>query len=211
MITEDVAEINRKAWNKIILEGRKIHASEGGKEDEFINSFIAALPKHGKVLDLGCGNGIPIGKKISDSGLKITGIDVSDEMIKEYQKNVPGSLAIRMPMTQIDWKEKFDGIISSYSMLCLPPKDFDIVSEKIVRSLKKGGWFLLTLNEGDSSFGEVQEVQGQQMYSTGMSEGEIRDYFEPKGMRIEKMEREVENSKEYGEEHMMLFLMQKGA
>lgn len=210
MNTEDVAEINRKAWNKIILEGRKIHASEGGKEDEFLNSFISALPEGGRVLDLGCGNGIPIGKKISDYGLKITGVDVSDEMVKEYQKNVPESLAIRLPMTQIDWKEEFDGIVSSYSMLCLPPEDFEIVSGKIVQALKKGGWFLLSLNEGDSSSGEIQEVQGQQIFSTGMSEDEIRDYFEPKSMRLVKMERETENSKEYGEEHMMLFLMQKG-
>jgi predicted TPR repeat methyltransferase len=206
---ENIAEINRQAWNKILLEGRKIHASEGGKEDEFLNSFIAALPKHGKVLDLGCGTGIPIGKKLYSTGLIMTGVDVSDEMVKAYGKNLPGSSVIRMPMTQINWKEKFDGIISSYSMLCLPPADFAITSGKIARALKKGGWFLLSLNEGNSSQGGIEIVQGQQMFSTGMSEDEIKNQFEPKGMEIVKMERATGETKEYGVEHMMIFLMRK--
>jgi len=112
-------------------------------------------------------------------------------------------------MTEIDWHNEFDGILSSYSMLCLPPDDFEIVSGKIVRALKNEGWFLLMLNEGNSSEGGIETVQGQKIYTTGLSEGEIRKYFEPKGMKVVGIERESGETKEYGVEHEMIFLMQK--
>ena len=206
-----IAEINRKAWNKIILEGRKIHASESPKEDFLLNLFIKSLPAKGKVLDLGCGNGIPIGKMLSDSGLKVVGVDVSDEMVKAYKNNVYGAKVFRMPITDINFNDEFNGIVSSYSLLCLPPKDFSVASEKIVKALKKNGSFLLFLNEGDVKDGGIEKVQGHPMYTSGISESDVRDYFEGKGMIVDIVEREVGKTEEYGEEHAMMFLMHKNS
>jgi len=209
MNKQNVSEINRKAWNKIAKEGKIIHVTLGKKEEELLNFFIRLVPKGGKILDLGCGTGIPIGKRLQDAGLNITGVDVSDEMIKEFKKNLPGSSSVKIPMTEINWAEEFDGIVSSFSLLCLPPDDFTLMSNKIYNALKKEGWFLLFLNEGDSRQGRVQEVQGQQMYSMGVSEKEVRDNFETKGMETIRIERETIKTKEYGIENTMLFLMQK--
>ena len=52
-----------------------------------------------------------------------------------------------MSITDIDFKEEFDGVFAGYSMLCLDMKHFRIAAKKAVRSLIKGGHFLLTLNE----------------------------------------------------------------
>ena len=205
----EISETNRAAWNKIVKEGRTIHACKSDKEDGFINLLIKLAPPGGKVLDLGCGTGLPIGKMLYDAGLKVTGVDVSDEMIRLASKNLPKSTFFRMPMTDIDFENKFDGVISSYSLLCLPPEDFNLMADKINKALKRGGYFLLFLNEGDSKEGQIQEVQGQQMYSTGKSEEEIRETFETKGMKIEKIDRETGTTPEYGLEHEMMFLMRK--
>lgn len=112
-------------------------------------------------------------------------------------------------MTEINWNEEFDGIISSFSLLCLPPEDFMQMPNKIINALKKGGYFLLFLNEGDSKNGGVWEVQGQQMYTTGISEKEIRDSFETNNFKVVKLEKETVVSKEYGKENTMLFLMRR--
>ncbi len=207
MNNKKIAEINRRAWNRIAKQKKAVHPTKGKKE--MLGKFIDLLPKEGRVLDLGCGDGIPIGKKLSEAKLKVVGIDVADEMIKKYEKNVPGSKALRLSMTEINFNEEFDGIISSFSMLSLPPDDFKLTAKKIIRALKPNGWFLLILNEGSSKTGKVQEVQGQQMYSTGMSEKEVRSAFETNQMEIMELVRETVQSQEYGTEHTMIFLMKK--
>lgn len=208
-MNKNISEINRKAWNQIVTDGKTIHTSLDKLEIEMLNLFITSLPDKGIVLDLGCGTGIPISKIMYDSNLDVTGVDVSDNMIKYFKNNLPKASAYRMPMTKIIWENKFDGIVSSYSLLCLPLDEFILMAGKIPKALKRGGYFLLFLNEGDSKEGRVQEVQGQQMFSTGVSEKEIRDIFEPRGMEIIRIERERCESKEYGVEHEMMFLMKK--
>lgn len=208
-MNKDISEINRKAWNKIVTEGKTIHVGLGEKESAFIDSFIGSMPKNGEVLDLGCGTGVPLGKILYESKLNVTGVDVSDKMIEKYRDNLPKAKVFRMPMTEIKWVNKFDGILASYSLLCLPLDDFSIMAKKITMALKKDGTFLMFLNEGDSKEGSIQEVQGQQMFSTGFSEKEIRNTFEPLGINIVKLEREECYSDEYGVEHEMLFLMKK--
>ena len=208
-MNKDISEINRKAWNQIVTEGKTIHVDLGEKEKKFMAAFTRNLPKNADVLDLGCGTGIPLGKILYDLNFKVTGVDVSDQMIKRYKKNLPNSKTFRMPMTDIKWTNKFDGILSSYSLLCLPLNDFSTMSKKITKALRKNGLFLMFLNEGDSKDGQIQEVQGQQMFSTGVSEKEIRDMFEPNGMKIIKIDREKCYSQEYGIEHEMMFLMEK--
>jgi SAM-dependent methyltransferase len=209
MDSKDISEINRNAWNKIIKEGRVIHPSKGHKENELLDLFISSIEKGGKILDLGCGSGIPIGKKLRNAGFNITGVDVSDEMIKEFKQNIPDSSSFRMPMTEIDWIEEFNGIVSSFSLLCLPPEDFALMPGKIYSALKNNGYFLLFLNKGDSKFGGIWEVQGHELYTTGISEKEIRDKFETIGFKIRRFERETIETNEYGVEKTMIFLMQK--
>jgi len=208
MDSNNIAEINRTAWNNIVLSGKGIHPYTGDKKSEWVSHFIGSLPSGGRVLDLGCGDGIPIGKQLSERGFILTGVDVSDEMIKAYAKNVPGAQVHRMPMTDIDWNQAFDGVVSSFSMLLLPPEDFRLVAEKVVKALKPRGSLILMLNEGDSSLGEVQEIQGEQMYSTVVSEQEVRRSFEPP-LELMSLDRETVTTEEYGTEHTMMFLFQK--
>ena len=93
-------------------------------------------------------------------------------------------------------------------MLLLPPEDFTMVARKVAEALKPKGYLLLILNEGVSSFGEVQEVHGEQMYSTGVSEQEVRNSFEPP-LGLVNLDRETVTTEEYGTENTMMFLFQK--
>ena len=208
MDSNNIAEINRTAWNNIVRSGKEIHPYQGDKKSAWLNQFMESLSSGGRVLDLGCGDGLPIGKQLSGKGFVLTAVDVSDEMTKAYAKNVPGAQVHRMPMTDISWNEAFDGVVSSFSMLLLPPEDFTMVARKVAEALKPKGYLLLILNEGDSSFGEVQEVHGEQMYSTGVSEQEVRNSFEPR-LRLVNLDRETVTTEEYGTENTMMFLFQK--
>lgn len=208
----DVLELNKKAWDKI---GKRTSSPyiKHKKYLEIFNLFCKKLHKNASVLDLGCGPGLPFTKELIERGFKVTAIDIADTMIKEAKKNVPEAKYICISMTDIDFNEEFDGIFSGYTMLCLDPRNFKIAAKKAVKSLKKGGFFFLALNEpapeGHDEAENYTEIMGQKMYSRPYTEYEVRDVFAKLNMKIIKVARETVSSKAYGEEYTLLVLMQK--
>jgi hypothetical protein len=134
-------------------------------------------------------------------------------MIKEAKKNIPEANYVRVSMTDIDFKNQFDGIFSGYTMLCLDPSNFKIAAKKAVKSLKRGGFFFLALNEpapeGHNEEENYTVIMGQKMYSRPYTEDEVREVFAKLNMKIIKVARETVSSKAYGDEYTLLVLMQK--
>jgi len=89
-----------------------------------LDEFTNLVPKGGKVLDVGCGAGIPTAKYLVNKGLKLTGIDISETMLKMARKNVPDAEFIQKDMTQLDFDDNtFDGIISVYALFHVPKQE----------------------------------------------------------------------------------------
>ncbi|MFA5021578.1 MAG: class I SAM-dependent methyltransferase [Patescibacteria group bacterium] len=209
----DILTLNKKAWDKI---GGKTASPyiKHKKYLEIFNLFCKKLPKNAAVLDLGCGPGLPITKELVSKGFRVTALDISDTMIKLAKKNVVGPKYIKMSMTDIAFKDQFDGIISSYTMLCLDVKDFIKTAKKIAKALKKNGFFFLILNEPPPNFkaepeDNFTEIDGQKMFSRPYPENEIQKIFSECDLKIIKVARETIISKMYGKEYCLIVLMQK--
>ncbi|MFX0211557.1 MAG: hypothetical protein ACFFDT_36605, partial [Candidatus Hodarchaeota archaeon] len=118
----------------------------------------------------------------------------------------------KIGLQEMDFREEFDGIVSSFSMLCLDPENFRLTSSKIYEALKIGGYFLLFLNEpgpeGHREEENLTTVLGEPMYSRPYTEDEIRKFF-TKGMEFIRVEREIATTSEYGKEYTLLILMKK--
>jgi SAM-dependent methyltransferase len=183
-----------------------------GKYTEVFNEFCKKIPKNGTILDLGCGPGIPVTKELVNRGFKVTAIDFSDVMIKLAKKNVPQCDFRKISMTKIDYENRFDGIISSYTMLCLDPENFDKTSQNVSKALKKGGMFFIALNEPKEVYTEKDyytKIDGQPIYSRPYSEKEITDIFSKYAMDVIQVKRETFNSEMYGTEHCLIMLLRK--
>jgi len=208
----DIVKLNKKAWDEI---GEKTASPyiKHKKYLEVFNLFCSKLPRNASILDLGCGPGIPFTKELVKRGFNVKAIDISDTMIKVARKNVPEAKYIRVSMTNINFADEFNGIFSGYTMLCLDPKNFRIAAKKAVKSLKRGGFFFLALNEPPPEGHDESEnytiIMGQQIYSRPYTEDEVRDVFTKLNMKIIKVARETVNSKAYGNEYTLLVLMQK--
>lgn len=207
----DDLKLNKKAWDNIGEKAASLHMKKNKFFDLF-NQFCNKLPKNATVLDLGCGPGLPITKELVNRGFNVKGIDISDTMIKIAKKNVPNAKYIRVSMTDIDFDNEFDGVISSYTMLCLTPDNFKKTAAKVTKSLKKSGFFLLSLNEpppdhidGD----DIAHIMGEKLYSRPYTESEIREIFSKLGMNLIIVDRETNESEEYGKEYSLMVLMQK--
>lgn len=204
----DIIKLNKKAWDNA---AKSYNQESHGKIYTHFNYFCENLPKKGFILDLGSGTGLPYTKLLIERGFKVLGIDLSAEMVKIANQNVPSAKFIEMSMTDLNFKEAFDGIFSSYSMLLLNPKLFKIAAKKIVRALKSGGLFYLCLNtpwtEGtDLDKDVIIEFKGRKIYSRPYSKEEILDFFIPLGMKLLKFENEIITSETWGKENMNTFI-----
>ncbi|MBU0758221.1 MAG: class I SAM-dependent methyltransferase [Nanoarchaeota archaeon] len=207
----DIIELNEQGWNQIGEKAALPYLNQGNYSIVF-NEFCRAIPKKGAILDLGCGPGIPVTKELLDRGFKVTAIDFSEEMIKAAKKNIPQATLRKISMTEIDYANEFDGVIASYTMLCLDPDNFDMTAKKISIALKKCGFFFIALNEPKKMYNEEDyhtKIDGQTIYSRPYSEKEITDVFSKYSMKVIQVKREIYNSDMYGKEYCLIMLLRK--
>ena len=207
----DIISLNKKAWNRV---ANKYENDYFPKVSSIFDFFCDQLPKESLILDLGSGTGLPYAKMFIKKGFKVLGIDVSSQMIKIAQRNVPDAEFIEISMTELDYEDKFDGVFSSFTMLLLDPLLFKDVGRKVVRSLKKGGLFYLSLNEpweqnADVDKEAVVEIMGERMYSRAYTKEEVLETFAPLGMMLLKFNREIHTSKIFGSEHTTVYIFKK--
>ncbi len=65
-----------------------------------------------RVLDLGCGTGLPLAGWFHAQGAKVTGVDGAAAMITLFQQNLPQCTAILADMRQLNLGQTFDVILA---------------------------------------------------------------------------------------------------
>lgn len=133
--------------------GKEIAKPDWGLDE--LNDFVSLVKQGGgrKVLDLGCGSGIQ-SKQLVQKGLKVTGLDLSPEMIRQAKKRIPKAKFIVGDMAMLDKRvypelaEGFDGVFAQASLLHIPKKLIPKVLGSIHEILKPNGVLYLALKEG---------------------------------------------------------------
>jgi len=110
-----------------------------------LHDLIERLPANAKVLDAGCGAGIPISLILSER-FHVVGVDFSEAQIDLAKKNVPHAKFLCEDMTKLDFPDdSFDGITSYYAIIHIPREEHQSLLANFHRILKPGGFALLCL------------------------------------------------------------------
>jgi ubiquinone/menaquinone biosynthesis C-methylase UbiE len=110
-----------------------------------LSELIERLPRNAKVLDAGCGAGIPISQMLSDH-FHVTGVDFSEAQVELARKHVPNGKFLCEDMTQLNFPDgSFDGITSYYAIIHIPRQEHQSLLANFYRMLKPGGFALLCL------------------------------------------------------------------
>lgn len=134
------------------------------------------LEKNAKIIDFGCGTGIPAGKYLVDNGYDVTGIDISPEMVKLSKKNVPKMHCVCGDFAKTSFKDNsFDAGIALFSLLHVAKKDMVLVLKEFHRVIKKGGYLLFCVNNGN--FEGYSELLGKKMFFACFEEKELDKYL----------------------------------
>ncbi|HEV7474165.1 MAG TPA: class I SAM-dependent methyltransferase [Pyrinomonadaceae bacterium] len=82
--------------------------------------FTAAVKPGGSVLDVGCNSGRDT-KQLLELGYRVTGLDVSEQALRQCREQCPEARTIKMSLLDLaDLKEQFDGIWFSYVLVHIP-------------------------------------------------------------------------------------------
>jgi ubiquinone/menaquinone biosynthesis C-methylase UbiE len=140
----DFKKTVKEGYNAIA--GRYLAERRRDSEDvQLLGEFMERLPGDTKVLDGGCGAGIPISQMLSER-FHVTGVDFSEAQIELARKNVPNAQFLCEDMTKLDFPaDTFDGITSYYAIIHIPREEHQLLLANFHRMLKPGGLALLCL------------------------------------------------------------------
>jgi len=156
-------EIVRKGYNAI-AEKYLASRSEDSADVQLVDELARRLPPGAKVLDAGCGAGVPIAKRLSKS-FSVTGVDFSEAQIRLARQFVPRAQFFLQDITHLAFPDdSFDAICSYYAIIHIPRQEHRAILRNFYRILRPAGPALLCLGANDLERDVVEDYLGSRMY-----------------------------------------------
>src|SRR5215469_15472652 len=133
-------------------------------ERHYLDRLLVLCPRAPKILDLGCGTGLPVDKYLADRGAQLTGIDISPKHVALAKGNLPAASYREGDILHAVLPEgDFDGVVSLYAIFHIPRSEHADLFVRINRLLKPNGLLLATLGTSDLAYGEEASWAGARM------------------------------------------------
>ncbi len=111
----------------------------------YLDRLTEGLGDRARVLDLGCGAGVPIAAYLSER-FDTVGVDISSGQIELARRNVASGTFLLCDMCSLPFKPaSFDAIVASYSIIHVPRDQHEPLLGDLRGLLRPGGRLLATL------------------------------------------------------------------
>lgn len=147
-------------------------------ERETLDAFVALAPGR-RMLDLGCGSGVPIARALTAMGCTVTGVDGAAAMVALFADNLPDARAVHADMRRLALGERFDGILAFDSFFHLSPDDQRAMFAVFAAHATPGA--ALLFNTGPAEGVAYGTVAGRPVYHASLAPDEYRDLLAAHG------------------------------
>ncbi|GAA5020536.1 class I SAM-dependent DNA methyltransferase [Actinopolymorpha pittospori] len=146
--------------------------------------LAARLEPGSRVLDVGCGTGMPTARQLVDAGLRVTGIDISAGMLDLARAAVPEASFHQADVMDLDetWGH-FDGVVAFFSLLMLPRRQIMAALRLLHGLLTPAGLLMLAMVEADLDDVELPFL-GSPVRLTGYPHDQLRAVVEATGFEV---------------------------
>jgi SAM-dependent methyltransferase len=124
-------------------------------------ALASSIPRGSLVLDVGCGNGIPITRALLREGHRVIGLDSSSAMLAQFKRNCSETFAVRGIVESCPLADGvFDAAVAWGVMFHLNPENAIRAIANISRTLKRGAPFLFTSGDEDGFHAKEGRMNG---------------------------------------------------
>lgn len=147
---------------------------------------LQRLPRGARVLDLGCGSGIPTARQFADAGVEIVGVDESERMLELARGYVPESEFVRADMRDLgDDLGEFDAAVVFFSLLMLSRAEISSVLREVHDRLRGPRLVALSMVHGDFDSLEISFL-GTPLHTSAYPMDELCEVVSSAGFRIDE-------------------------
>lgn len=118
---------------------------------ERLDDVLDRLPARARVLDAGCGAGVPVTSRLLARGFPTVGLDISIAQLALAKDLVAAAKPVQGDLSALPFHDaSFDAVVSHYAVIHVPREDHPAVFAEVRRVLKPSGWTLLCLGARDN-------------------------------------------------------------
>ena len=152
--------------------------------------LVDRLSPSSRVLDVGCGTGVPTASMLAEAGMELTGIDVSAEMLRLARSNVPTARFLSMDVLELDPTiGEFDAAVAFFSLLMLRREQIPAALRRIRDTVRPGGYLVIGMVEADVDYVAVPFL-GQELSVSGYPQAELNRVLTATGLDIRAVDAE---------------------
>ena len=179
--TVDFKTLVRRGYDRCADRYNAMRAPEPPAE---LSTLMERLASGARVLDMGCGAGVPITRTLADC-YEVTGIDFSCEQIQRAKLNVPQALFIEADLMAVDFSlESFDAVVAFFVLFHLPRNEQRKLLQRAHNWLVPGGFLLATISVSNEPPYEDGDFFGVPMCWTNFGREEYIDIIHSIGFDV---------------------------
>lgn len=148
---------------------------------------LPGLAPTGHVVELGCGNGIPVTQTLAQH-CRVTGVDISAVQLSRARMLVPSAQFLRADMATVHFRAaSLRAVVAFWSIIHVPLDEQPALLGRILDWLEPGGLFLATVGfrEWTGSEDDWCDVPGATMYWSHTDRPTYLRWFAAAGFLIE--------------------------
>lgn len=134
-------------WDGLNIEYEHAYQNNPFKKS-CVNHAISLLKPGSRILDIGCGTGVPVSQMLAEASMEVVGTDVAPKMVMHAEKRVKGTFEVA-DMVNYEPKGNFNAVFVIYSQLGLKYGDFHAAAFKFAQALDEGGLMVIGQSPAD--------------------------------------------------------------
>ncbi|NEA34872.1 class I SAM-dependent methyltransferase [Streptomyces sp. SID13031] len=189
MDNEAAKELVRRGYDALSTQYDEAFDGET-KYGPWLAELLDRLLVPSRVLDLGCGSGVPVALTLAEAGHQVTGVDLSEVQVKRARKRVPAATFLQEDAAKVDFPPGgFDAVVCLYALIHIPLDEQQTLLRRIGEWVRPGGLFVATVGSGAWTGSEENWLGGEvPMWWSQADASTTRGWIEEAGFVVEREE-----------------------